>query len=475
MKPASKDYAQRALTIVREQIEKGRLVENIARQQAGARASVIGNLVHRQQQAQLNKVLSHLHVADLASVIEKLTPEERSLVWSLQAQERGGAILLELSDSVAEQMVQGSEEKLLRLLLDQLDADELGYLGDLFPQAMLQERLHDLSREEQAWINESLQYDSDSVGALMSKDMVVVRDNHSINQVLSNLRRARELPSQNDKLLVVNARGQLTGILPWQVLVLTDPEESVADVMVEEVVTFSPEDAARDAARAFERYDLVSAPVINQRGRLVGRLTVDEVMDFVRDEFSEDALNSAGLTREEDLFAPIWNSARNRWLWLSLSLATAFLASRVIGLFEETIVQFVALAALMPIVAAIGGNTGNQTTTLVVRGLALNQIDDSNVRRLVQKELGLSLLNGLVWGSVVGLFALIFYHNLLLSGIIALAMVLTLILAAILGLGVPLTLQSMHRDPALGSAVLVTALTDSMGFFIFLGLAAMLL
>jgi magnesium transporter len=188
-----------------------------------------------------------------------------------------------------------------------------------------------------------------------------------------------------------------------------------------------------------------------------------------------DALNAAGMAGQEDLFAPVWNSAKNRWLWLSLSLITAFIASRVIGLFEQTIEQFVALAALMPIVAAIGGNTGNQTTTLVVRGLALAQINESNRRQLVRKEMTLSLLNGLVWGAVVGLFALIFYQNWALAGVIALAMQITLLLAAALGLAVPLILQASNRDPALGSGVLVTALTDSLGFFIFLGLASLAL
>jgi magnesium transporter len=245
--------------------------------------------------------------------------------------------------------------------------------------------------------------------------------------------------------------------------------------MSQDYVSFQAEDSAAHAARAFERYNLVSSPVVNSRGRPIGRLTVDEVMDFIRDDISEDALNAAGLQGEEDLFAPVWNSARNRWLWLSLSLLTAFVASRVIGLFEDTIAHFVALAALMPIVAAIGGNTGNQTTTLVVRGLALSQINDGNRRQLISKEMKLSVLNGLVWGSVVGLFAYIFYGNFTLTLIIAAAMILTLLLAAILGLAIPLTLQSLKRDPALGSGVLVTALTDSMGFFTFLGLAALFL
>ncbi len=475
MNKSSKQHSKQILAHVREQIEKGRLLETMASQQAGPRQDVVKSLVHRQQLNQLDKVLNQLHPADVAWVMESLSQEDRMLVWHLQAPIRGGLVLLELADSVAEQVIEDTEPAEVKQVLSQLDAEDLGYLSDLFPAEMLQAQLEQMSGEEKDWVKESMLYDDDTVGALMGKDMVLVKDSSALQDVLADLRQQKDLPEQSDKLFVIDHRGHLVGVLPWHALVLGDPEQQVAEVMAHDVVTFTPDELATDASRAFERYNLVSAPVINNRGRPLGRLTVDEVIDFVRDEFSEDALNSAGIQNEEDLFAPVWHSARNRWLWLALSLITAFFASRVIGMFEETIAQFVALAALMPIVAAIGGNTGNQTTTLVVRGLALDQIDAKNVRQLVRKELSLSLLNGLVWGSVVGLFAFVFYADLMLSGIIALAMMLSLLLAAVLGLAIPLTLQSMKRDPALGASVLVTALTDSMGFFIFLGLAAIFL
>lgn len=475
MNRISRQHSKQILAQVREKIERGQLLEKMAEQQQGPRQDVVKQLVHRQQLTQLDKLLRQMHPADVGWVMENLAQEDRLLVWQLQAPLRGGLVLLELNDNVAEAVIEATPASTLVQVLNQLDAEDLGYLSDLLPADLLQQRLERLSGEDKHWVRESQRYADDTVGALMGKDMLTVRDNAQLQEVLDDLRQQEEIPEQSDKLFVVSARGLLVGVLPWQVLVLSDPSARVADVMARDVVTFFPQELATDAARAFERYDLVSAPVVNQRGRPLGRLTVDEVIDFVRDEFSEDALNSAGMKGEEDLFAPVWHSARNRWLWLSLSLLTAFLASRVIGLFEETIAQFVALAALMPIVAAIGGNTGNQTTTLVVRGLALDQIDAGNIRQLVSKELTLSLLNGLVWGSVVGLFAFVFYQNLVLSAVIALAMLLTLLLAAVLGLAVPLTLQSMNRDPALGASVMVTALTDSMGFFIFLGLAALAL
>lgn len=475
MHTSTRKHSERILEQVKEQLKKGRLVENLAGQQAGPNKEVVTQLVHRQQLTQLDKVLDLLHAADVAWVMENLSHDDRLLVWERQVSNRGGQILLELADSVAEQVLEDSGSAAVEHALRQLDAEDLSYLTDIIPEAMLQQRLDALTNEEQAWVSQSREYADDSVGALMGKDMIVVRDDQSLKAVLKDLRGLDEIPEQNDKLFVVDRRGHLVGVLPWQSLVLNAPKQLVSEVMARDVVTFEPGEKASNAARAFERYDLVSAPVVSSRGRPIGRLTVDEVIDFVRDEISEDALNSAGINSEEDLFAPVWHSARNRWLWLSLSLLTVFFASRVIGMFEETIAKFVALAALMPIVAAIGGNTGNQTTTLVVRGLALMQIDSSNIRHLIRKELTLSVLNGLVWGSVVGLFAYVFYQDINLMFIIAVAMMITLLLAAVLGLAIPLTLQSMKRDPALGSGVLVTALTDSMGFFIFLGLAAMFL
>lgn len=468
-------HSEATLAHVREQIEKFYLIENMSHQQTGPRQDVVQHLVERQQKVHLGHVLEKLHFADVAWVIENLSARDRLLVWQLQAAERGGRILLELSDSVAEQIIENSPVDLLKAALAQLGTEELGYISNALPRELLQETLSALSNDDKSWLESARQYPPNTVGSMMGRDMVIVRESDSLKQVLKDLRRRGELPQQNDKLFVVDLRGHLVGVLPVEAVVLNPSKTPISEVMSSEVVTFQADESATHAARAFERYNLVSAPVLNQGGRPVGRLTVDEVMDFVRDDISEDALNSVGIEHEEDLFAPVLNSARNRWVWLSLSLLTAFVASRVIGLFEETITQFVALAALMPIVAAIGGNTGNQTTTLVVRGLALAQINEGNRFYLIKKEMTLSLLNGVVWGGLVGIFTFVFYSNLLLSLIIMLAMMITLLLAAILGLGIPLLLQAMHRDPALGSSVLVTALTDSMGFFIFLGLAALLL
>ena len=245
--------------------------------------------------------------------------------------------------------------------------------------------------------------------------------------------------------------------------------------MTTEMVKLHPDDNAHQAAQAFERYDLVSASVVNAEDKLVGRVTVNAVMDFIREQAESEALNLAGLREEEDLFAPVWKSLKNRWTWLAINLVTAFIASRVIGVFEDSIEKLVALAALMPIIAGIGGNSGNQTITMIVRALALGQLNPGNARKLFAKEISVSAVNGLVWGSVVGLFAFFIYRSVSLSLVMTLAMMLNLLLAASLGVLIPLTLHKFGRDPAAGSSVMITAVTDSGGFFIFLGLATIFL
>jgi magnesium transporter len=309
----------------------------------------------------------------------------------------------------------------------------------------------------------------------MDFDIVTVRQDVSLEVALRYLRRLGSLPDHTDKLFVVDRNDILLGVLPLKRMVVSDLEDNVADVMAIDAVVFNPEDIADEAAKAFERYDLVTAPVVDENNKLVGRITVDAVMDFIRDEAESDKLSMAGLREEEDFFASIWKSVQNRWAWLAINLITALVASRVIGLFEGSIEKIVALAALMPIVAGIGGNSGNQTTTMIVRGLALGQIASHNMQSLITKELGVALLNGLIWGGVLGGVAYALYGSYELGLVMMGAMTLNLLLAAIMGVMIPLVMNKVGRDPAVGSSVLITAMTDSGGFFIFLGLATIFL
>ena len=282
-------------------------------------------------------------------------------------------------------------------------------------------------------------------------------------------------PDHTDQLFVVDRRESLRGALPVNRLLVNDPEVHVRDVMKTDMLVLHDDDEAQEAAQAFERYDLVTAPVTDRRGRLVGRVTVDAVLDFIRERAEAERLNLGGLREEEDIFASVWASARNRWAWLAVNLVTAFVASRVISVFEGTIEKLVALATLMPIVAGIGGNSGNQTITMLVRAIALGQINPANARKLVTKEIAIAVLNGLVWGGIIGLFAMLLYRSLALGLVMTAAMTLNLLVAALFGVFIPLLMMKLGRDPAVGSSVLITAITDSGGFFIFLGLATLVL
>jgi magnesium transporter len=356
-----------------------------------------------------------------------------------------------------------------------MDADEIADLAADLPPDVIAEVQKGLTDEERAQLIEAMGYPEGTVGAIMDFEMVRVRDDVSLEVVLRYLRRWDELPAQTDKLFVINQDNLLTGVLPLHWLLVNSPEKMVSEVMAPDVNTFHPVDDAYEVAQAFERYDLVTAPVVDERGHLIGRITIDAMVDVIREEGESEALSRGGLREEEDIFASVWASLKNRWSWLAINLVTAFIASRVIGLFENSIERLVALAALMPIVAGIGGNSGNQTITMIVRALALNQITAESAKRLWRKELTVSLVNGLIWGGVIGLVAWLLYDSLSLGLVMTAAMTLNLLLAAFAGVGIPVLMTKFGRDPALGSSVLITAMTDSGGFFIFLGLATIFL
>lgn len=456
-------------------LEKQHLVEHMIHGQGQRKHELVESLISRQHQSKLQQKLEHMHAADVAYVLEALPPEFRILVWKDVGIEQGALVLLEIAEAVRPSLIAGLGEDRLTAMLRCLDGDDLGWIADDLPAELLDARRRELSQTDQQWLRRSLRYAEDQVGFLMTDELIRARQTSTVAEAIEQIRCRDQWPHHMDKLLVINHLGVLTGIVSLAGLLMAKPEQRLAQIMDREVYTFRPDESGESAGRSFERYNLVSAPVVDERGKLIGRLTVDVVMDHLRERVQEDALNSVGLKEDEDLFSPVWKSARNRWLWVGLNLVTAFIASRVIGAFEEAIMQLVALAALMPIVASVGGNTGNQTTALVIRGLALEQIAPGNRRHLLRKELGVALLNGAVWGGVVGLFTLLFYGDWALMAVITVAMSVNLLIAALTGVGVPLLLERMNRDPAMGSSVLLTATTDTMGFLIFLGLAALFL
>ena len=466
---STEDNLNRVVALLR----KHDLVANLLHKQDMPRRDLVEGLVHKQHLTELHTLLDDMHSADVACVLEALPLDDRLLVWNLVKAERDGEILLEVSDAVRESLIKTMDSEELLAAAESLDTDEIADLAPDLPQDVLQDLLESLDAQKRSRLQSALSYPEDTVGGLMDYDMVTIRADVTLEVALRYLRRLGELPDQTDKLFVVDRDGALRGVMPLQRLLLKDPDAKVADVMAEEVVTFHAEDDATDAANAFERYDLVSAPVIDGRNRLMGRLTVNAVVDHIRQESDSDLLSIAGLREEEDIFASVWKSVQNRWAWLAINLVTAFIASRVIGEFEGTIQKLVALAALMPIIAGIGGNSGNQTLTMIVRALALGQIHPDNARKLFSKEIGVAAINGLIWGSVVGIFAYILYGKPALGLVMMGAMTLNLLLAAIMGVAIPTFMQKIGRDPAVGSSVLITAVTDSGGFFIFLGLASL--
>jgi magnesium transporter len=424
----------------------------------------------------LSVLLNELHAADVADILESLPPEQRLFVWSLVPTEHEGDILLELSDSVRENLIGSLDKHDLRVITSQLDTDEIAYLAHDLPQDVISDVLNTLNVQEQEQLRSALSYTEHQVGYLMDFDGIQIRPDVSCEVVLRYLRRFDHLPSQTDQLFVVDEKHTLLGVLPLHKLLTASPESLVDTQMLrDDSSIFYPDMAAEEAAKAFERYDLVTAPVIDEAGRFIGRLTIDTMLDVLLDHSEAEALNLVGLKEEEDLFAPIVKSVKNRWAWLAINLITALIASKVISLFSGTIEQLVALAALMPIVAGLGGNTGNQTTTMIVRALAMGQAHIGSGMRLWRKELGVGMINGLIWGGVLGMIAWTMYGNPKLGVVMAAATILNLMLAATIGVWVPMLMSKLGRDPAVGSSVMITACTDSGGFFIFLGLASLFL
>lgn len=456
-------------------LQKYKLVEGFVRLQDTPEPELIESIIQKQNLSNLRQALDKLHPADIAHILEALPLEDRLIIWGLVKAEQDGEVLLEVSDAVRQTLIEDMDSEELVAAAEQLDADEIADLAPDLPSDVMEDVFQALPMEEREQLRAAMSYSEDAVGALMDFDVITVRGDVRIEVVLRYLRRLGELPDHTDQLFVVDRTEQLQGVLLLNQLLVSDPEATVMEVMARDTVKFLPDDKAEQATHAFERYDLVTAPVISSEGKLLGRVTVNAVIDFMREKADLEARSQAGLSEEEDLFAPIWKSVRNRWAWLAINLVTAFIASRVIGLFEDSIEKLVALAALMPIVAGVGGNSGNQTITMIVRAIALGQVNQDSTLKLISKEIGVGIVNGIVWGSVVGLFTYAIYRNMQLGLVMALAMLLNLLLAAFVGVLIPLTRKKFGRDPALGSSVLITAVTDSGGFFIFLGLATLFL
>ena len=420
-------------------------------------------------------ILADLHPADIAGVLEGIPPEQRHSVWRQVDPETMGEVLVEVPEAVRSDLLEDMDQSALVTAVQGLETDDI---ADLLPELSAEvtaEILFFMDKQGRQRLDDVLSFPEDTAGCLMNVDAVTVRENITLQVVLRYLRLRSELPEYMNELYVVDRTHRLTGTLRLAKILTSDPKLLVRDVMDENTNKLTVLMPDREVAAAFERYNLINAPVVDEDERLLGRITVDDVVDVIREEADHSVMAPAGLSEEVDIFAPVIRSARDRAVWLGVNLITAVIASWVIGLFEDTIRKVIALAVLMPIVASMGGNAGTQTVTLVVRGLAVGTITDANARRLLVRELMVGVLNSMLWALIVALVAVAWFHNLALGLIIALAMIINLVFAALAGVIIPVAVHRLGIDPALASGVALTTVTDVVGFLAFLGLATLFL
>jgi magnesium transporter len=424
--------------------------------------------------AQVRRIInSDLQPADVAHLLESSPPKERKLLWELIEEENEGEVLQHLSDELQTWLLnQMSVQEVANAMID-LDADDVADLLQNLPNTVTREVLTTMDSQDRARVEAVLSYPEDSAGGLMNTDTVTVRPDITLEVVLRYLRRHKSLPDMTDNLLVVNRKDEFIGLLPINKILVTDGDATVREVMNTDIITIQADMHDSQVAQLFERHDLISAPVVDAHdGKLLGRITIDDVVDVIREDADHSLMSMAGLDEDEDTFAPAFKTSRRRAVWLGINLLTAFLASAVIGLFQETIDKVVALAVLMPIVASMGGVAGSQTLTLVIRGQAIGHIDSKNVGWLLNREFIVGLTNGLLWALVIAGVTYLWFFDLNLSIIIGLAIIINLVVAALAGAFLPVLLKRMDIDPALAGSVVLTTVTDVVGFFAFLGLAA---
>ncbi len=421
------------------------------------------------------QLLNNMNSAEVAHLLESLPADERDLAWDLVRTKLEGDVLIHVNDNLRANLIRKMEPHELVAATSGLETDDLADLLPDMPDEVFNKVLRSMDEQNRLRLESALSYPEDSAGGLMNMDTITVRADITVDVLLRYLRRHKELPEHTDTLMVVDREGKFMGVVPLTTLLTSSPTSTVAEIMQRDVEAIPADMPAHEVAKLFELHDLVSAPVVDDKGMLLGRITVDDVVDIIRDEGEHSLMSMAGLHEEEDLFAPVIPSARRRALWLGINLLTAFLASWVIGQFGATIEKLVALAVLMPIVASMGGIAGSQTMTLVIRGLALDQISDHNARKLLLKEAAVGLLNSMVWAMVVAAVAWLWFGSPDLGAVIAAAMTINLLIAAVAGVTIPLLLRKFGADPALAGGVVLTTVTDVVGFLSFLGLATLFL
>ncbi len=468
--------AQHALSEIQKYLLKYQFEKDVLQNQISDvnNLKITDDLNLKKHEVELHAFLNNLHPADIAFILESLPKNERQTIWALVSQSHEAEVLIEVGDWIRESLIEAMNRQDLVAVTENMDTDKLADLAPDLPPDVVSEVQKGLTKEEQDQLIEVMGYPEDSVGSIMDFEMVRVRENVRLEVVLRYLRRLHKLPDHTDQIFVVDRQDKIQGSLKLTKLLVSEPEVDVSAVMDRNFLTLNPLDSDSDAASAFERYNLVSAPVTNNQNRLIGRVTIDSVVDVIQEASQEQALSRAGL-QEEDIFAPIIMALRNRAPWLLFNLCTATIASIVASRFEKTVSQIVTLAFLMSIVAGIGGNSGNQSMTMIIRALAMGRITGRSLWQLVRRELLVTLLVGSCGSFFAAVFAWAISRSIPIALVMMGAMICNMLVGASVGVLVPMLRARFGKDPAIGSSVLLTFATDSLGFFIFLGLATLFL
>ncbi|MGR4875048.1 magnesium transporter [Pseudoxanthomonas sp. LARHCG66] len=451
------------------------MVETIRHDKTARQLRLLSDALDSGRLGPVRRLVNTLSPAEIGNLLESLPPGKREVVWGLVDPEDDGEVLVHVGDEVRESLLADMDTDEIVAAVEDLDIDDLADLVEDLPDTVIDEVLKSMDRENRERLEQVLSYAEDTAGRLMNPDVVTVRADVNVDVVLRYLRLRGELPDHTDHLYVVSRRHQYLGRVPLAALVTHEDTTPINRLIDDEQPAIDVGESAQEVARQFSDHDWVSAPVVDDNNILLGRITIDDVVDIIREQAEHQALGAAGLDEDEDLFSPVKRAVRGRVVWLGINLFTAFMAATVIKQFDATLEKIVALAVLMPIVAGIGGNAAVQVLTLMVRGLALGQVGSSNARILLWKEIRVALINGLLIGGIVGVIAFAWFRSPLLSLVIALALIINFCAAATAGVLLPLLLKRMNIDPAVAGTVVVTAVTDVMGFFCFLGLATLIL
>ncbi|MEE2824009.1 MAG: magnesium transporter [Pseudomonadota bacterium] len=418
-------------------------------------------------------LLTSLRSSEIAQVLEGSRPTTRRVIWQLLEEEDRNQVLQHLGDEVRAEFLEAMDTAQLVAAADDMDTDDFADILQQLPTTISEQVLASLDASDRARVEAVLSFPEDSAGGLMDTDSITVRPRHTLELVLRYLRLRKELPSGTDALIVVNSEDQYLGMLPLTKVLTSDPSVTVREIMNSDAPAMRVDQPDKEIARAFSERDLISAAVVDDDGRLLGRITIDDVVDVIIEDAEEAVLGPAGLDVDEDTFAPVRRAVRRRAIWLGINLLTAFAAAAVISAFEETIIKVVALAVLMPVVASMGGIAGTQTLTLVIRGQALGQLNRRNMLWMLNREFVIAALNGLLWATLVAVAAAFLFDDITLGWVIATAMIVTILVAAVVGSLLPGILRKLSIDPAIAGGVVLTTITDVVGFFVFLGLASL--